>query len=344
VAASVILDDAYGLMRWDPADLEDSEKADGRRSLSTALQQVWEAWWWGPLMLLQQLALRPLYVDGVFQSHGTETYFAATRKYYLAIQPSIGIPPASLVNGAYATNTGFWAESARCYSGNDVDNTLAYDWGTVVRNPDDGFFYQRGGSLQVSGTNATFANQNYQVHTFATSNDRVVYWPGTAPSNDYNQASHFLANAPWQFVVVDDTPAIIADYVAGSADPLEFTPDLASGWRAFTGSLPGPTFTRSFVAPAPPDLGHWGLLKTFDPVLTISTRVRTITREQPDRGLWHTHAYHFTAAPGGVRVPEWTCDRAWVASLRVTPVITGNDYDPAQTYTATAPNELTYDA
>jgi hypothetical protein len=345
VAASVILDDAYGLMRWVPEDLEASEKADGRRSLSMALQQMWEAWWWNSLMLLEQTALRPLYVDGDFQAQGTEVYFAATEQYYLAIQPSIAIPPATLTGGNYVLNSGFWALSQRCYTGDDVDNTKSYAWGTQVRNPVDGLFYQRGGSFQVTGMTAGFVDPNtdYTITPRAVdAGSRTSWWTGSVgpAATPY---SMFIANPNWVFTV-QGNGIVYAKYTDESGATL-VSPDLVTAWTiAFgdPGSLPGPTIA-TFAAPAPPDTGHWGLLTPFDPTLTIATTVRKVARENPTL-YRHTEGFEFEPIDGGVRVPCWQCGTAWVWSRRVTPVLTGNDFDSTATYVATPAEELVYDA
>ena len=56
IDASVILDDAYRLMNWDPAQLDSRNKADARAALSQALQEVWEAYWWEDLMQCKSIA------------------------------------------------------------------------------------------------------------------------------------------------------------------------------------------------------------------------------------------------------------------------------------------------
>jgi hypothetical protein len=345
VKGSVILDDAYGLMRWDSTDLEASQKADGRRSLSMALQQVWEAWWWGSLMLLEQEALRPLYVDGVFQAQGTEVYFAATKQYYLAIQPSIAIPPATLTNGNYVLNSGFWAVSQPCYTGDDFDDTRSYAWGTQVRNPVDGLFYQRGGSFQVTDTATGIVDPN-TVYTITPRDidggSRTSWWTGSlGPGATAN--SMFIANPNWVFKV-QGTGTVQAKYTDASGATL-VSPDLVAAWTIQSGdpgSLPGPTIS-TFAAPAPPDTDNWGLLTPFDPVLTIATTVREVARENPTL-CRNALGYAFQPVAGGVRVPGWHCGTAWVWSRRVTPILTGNDFDSATTYEATEPDELVYDA
>lgn len=345
VKASVILDDAYGLMRWDIEDLEDSEKQDGRRSLSAALQQVWEAWWWGSLMVLETSALRESYSDAEFCEPGTERYFPATQKYYVAIQPVIAIAPARLENGGYVPNSGFWAESKNRYSASDVDNTQAYAWGTQVRNPSDGLFYQRGGSFEVSGT-ATGLDDPNGVYTITPRDinpgTRVSWWTGSlGPAA--TQKSTFEISSFWQFIA--RAVIVFAKYSDESGTD-RVSPDLVESWvinPGDPGSLPGPTISTEFVAPAVPDSGSWGLLTPFDHVLAIARKVRSVSKQNPQVSH-NPEAYHIEPVDGGVCVRDWKCGTAWVWSRRVTPILTGDDYESTTTYEATPETDIVFDA
>jgi hypothetical protein len=104
VNASVILEDAYRLMRWDPDQLEDSEKGDGRNALSLALQQVWEAWWWEALMQCSRVTLAESFVSGGLASADIIYYWPDTDAFY--VSPSgTGIDPADEDGD---TNTSGW--------------------------------------------------------------------------------------------------------------------------------------------------------------------------------------------------------------------------------------------
>lgn len=339
IAASVILDDAYGLMRWDSTDLEDSEIADGRRSLSAALQQVWEAWWWDTLMVLEQLTLRDAYVDATLNAQGAQVYFPADRKYYQAVQMCVNIPPASIVNGQATPNNGFWAEMRDRFCGPDLDNTQAYPWGAQVRNPVDGLFYQRCASYQTTGAGESGFNTNWTVINPPKDGGDYPLWGATNACTIQG-----YPGKEWAFATYDGNQG----YVENDG-PAPLYPDQVTSWQAYGFNLlpppamPAPTLTRLFVAPAPPDNGHWGLLAEFDHVLTIATTVRSVSRENPMQ-FPHTLRYRIEPTVGGVRVPDWHDGTAWVWSRRSTPVITGNNFDATAQYAATPTEELVYDS
>lgn len=67
IAASVILDDAHGLMNWDVDNLDAREKKDSYRAFSKALQELWEFWWWQELMVCAQEELAPLATDNLLE-------------------------------------------------------------------------------------------------------------------------------------------------------------------------------------------------------------------------------------------------------------------------------------
>lgn len=88
VAASVILDDAYRLIGWDQAQLDDREQTDARMALSQAVQEVWEAWWWHELMSCEQMplarSLEPGAIAPAFNDtwNGNVFYWALTEEYF----------------------------------------------------------------------------------------------------------------------------------------------------------------------------------------------------------------------------------------------------------------------
>jgi hypothetical protein len=334
VKAGVILDDAYGLMRWDPDDLEDSQKADGRRSLSAALQQIWEAWWWGTLMVLEEAALRPVYGSATEYSQGAEVYFPEDRKYYLAIQRCVNIAPS--VSGT--VNTAFWAESKDAYCGAaDFDGTQAYAWGTQVRNPVDGLFYQRAASYQTSGGGD---DQFNQIYVLASLSGGYPQWASTI-----SEATIQGFPGNWFFASADGNQG----YSEPTDGQTPAFPDLVNNWQPYglngepAPNTPAPTFARAFAAPAPPNTGHWGRLVRFDHVLTIERTERSVSRDNPLQ-CPNSPTYRVEPVSGGVRVPDWHCGTAWVWSRRITPVIAGNDFDNTATYEATPENDLVFDA
>lgn len=355
VAASVILDDAYRLMRWseDLSQLEDSQKEDARMSLSTALQEVWDAWWWGSLMLLAEVAMKPVWDASTFYKFDPATfnlateipavYYPATRKYYQPVQPVKGIPPESLVNGAYVLNSQFWAECKDRYAGADVDNTQAYSYGTQLRNPDDGLYYQRSGSIQVTAAGAAEALGIYvPISTNTTALPIFYLGPQNDPSVTVSNGTYFRAVPVWLLTVQDLTPTVVASYTQADATTPN-TPDLVRNWTVTTGSAPGPTIATAFVAPACPDPGSWGLLTPFDHILSLNTTVRSVSKQNPTVSH-NPENFHFDAVDGGVRVRDWHHNTAWVWSRRVTPIITGDEFDSTATYEATPENEIVFDS
>ncbi len=108
VKASVILDDAYRLIR--------------------ALQEVWEAWWWAELMTSTQVQLADRY-DATEQYYGGETvYWEPTDSYYLALYEQLGNACAD-AEGEEETGWAQWVE-------NEVleawDSTATYEEGDRV--------------------------------------------------------------------------------------------------------------------------------------------------------------------------------------------------------------------
>jgi hypothetical protein len=99
IKASVIIEDVYKLMRMDPDQLEDREKADVRNALSVVLQTVWEAWWWAELMqcAFAQFAdtVGTQRADGDNYGQGDVVLDPATDQYYIALGDDITGPPTS---------------------------------------------------------------------------------------------------------------------------------------------------------------------------------------------------------------------------------------------------------
>lgn len=97
VAASVILDDAYRLIGWDAEQLDDREKQDARASLSLALQEVWEAWWWRELMVCEQVAFAQPQSAEVIDGDGYQPeqaiYWPLTDWYYVALDNDVTTDP-----------------------------------------------------------------------------------------------------------------------------------------------------------------------------------------------------------------------------------------------------------
>lgn len=371
IAASVILDDAYGLMRWALDDLEDSEKADGRRSLSMAVQQFWEAWWWESLMVFEEKALRPTFdfvsltkvyapVTSSLEPGGNdpEVYFPPNKKYYQVLAPTFAQAetPAALVNGEYVTNDLFWAECARCYSAGDYVDEQSYALASRVRNPKDDKFYQKVGGVTAGNAGTADVNASYtmveQVE-LATVYESLPDLSGLQiiverielllPQVGYNW-SIFSFNPDTEEEVFLYHAA--APGVTNVEDVTGWTSGDSPGGNAFVGVLPAPTFTAQGAPPpvaAQDAAPFWGRLTPWVPTLDYPRTVRQVTREDP-RTTCRPHRFHFDLQPNGILIPEVTCGTVWLEARRATPVIAGNDFDPATTYDATPQDELVYDS
>lgn len=71
--------------------------------------------------------------------------------------------------------------------------------------------------------------------------------------------------------------------------------------------------------------------------------IRSVSANDP-RGNANPELYELDVTPDGTRVVALTEGKPWVWSRRVTPVLTGDDYDATASYEATDPQDLVYDA
>jgi hypothetical protein len=98
--ASVTLDDAYRLIGWDASQLDTRDVADARASLSLAVQEVWDAWWWQELMTCERRACGAIFNATSIYSAGYGVLSEPESAYYLCLRDgSIFIRPE-----AYPTN------------------------------------------------------------------------------------------------------------------------------------------------------------------------------------------------------------------------------------------------
>jgi len=71
--------------------------------------------------------------------------------------------------------------------------------------------------------------------------------------------------------------------------------------------------------------------------------IRAVSKHDP-RGTANPELYELDVTADGTRVVGLTEGKPWVWSRRVTPVLTGDDFDAAESYEATDPQDLVYDA
>lgn len=176
VDASVILEDAFRLMRWDPDQLEDSEKGDARNAFSLALQKVWEDWWWEALMQASRVSLAESFGSGGLATANIIYYWPATDAFYVT-PTGTGIDPADS-NGD--TNTSGWIKLSL------TENVIRANWNsTSVYDPGNevnwnGIDYALIGNNTSSGEEPGVAGAWYAIPSwrptvpYTTSNGSVV--------------------------------------------------------------------------------------------------------------------------------------------------------------------------
>lgn len=144
--------------------------------ISKRLESAVRFHYWPDWVRVENRFFRLNYASGTTYAAPTataasEVYFPATRTYYQALRSSLGNAPATLSGGIYATNDAYWAVAAGSYSGNDWAASTAYALAAIVRNPDDGLFYQchtahtSGGSFDATKFGILTAFNRYVGYT-----------------------------------------------------------------------------------------------------------------------------------------------------------------------------------
>ena len=341
IPASVILDDLYHLMDWDPTQLEDRQKQQARSALSTALEEVWDAWWWEELMRCVPLAGATVYNSAWAFAADDFCYYPASQKYYQAMQATTGNVPATVAaDGAYTPNYAYWAEAAATFTGDDFTpgDYLLGDW---VRSLENGFWYQRiqlNADIIISGAGVTTVNQGCAQS--GTLNDRPQYVAG-----DISGLCVRWQDSLWQIGVLTPgggyfTPLYVGNVAAA-------TPDLVAGWYSVAGdgspdptNDPAPTVISGQADPAELPL-VWHALVPFTPEITLAGKVRTVATTDP-RLMSNSGEVDFEESTNGVLLPGWTTGAPWVWYRRPTPVLTGDDYSATQAYAATPAADLVF--
>ncbi len=182
VAASVILDDAYRLIGWDADQLDDRERADARMSLSLALQEVWEEWWWDELMTCQQRQFARTYASATTYAAGDFVYYPATDKYYQCLQAATGQAPETLSAGVYTVNASYWLEAEESYTGEDYESltdAAELEAGDVVRYGVNGNYYAWLDATLSNDLTVTSTIGGGGTYTYSgTANGRAAYVNG----------------------------------------------------------------------------------------------------------------------------------------------------------------------
>ena len=137
--------DLCGLPRY--GTLSSTDNARLQTFISKRLEQAVRYHFWPDWMRLEERFYRANYASGTTYSAPTTTsatviYYPPSARYYQNLKSTTGNAPATLTSGAYVTSLTYWADAATSYSGSDWAASTAYTQGTIVRRPDDGYYYQ----------------------------------------------------------------------------------------------------------------------------------------------------------------------------------------------------------
>lgn len=98
-------------------DLSSVRAAALTEFINQRLKEAWEFDFWRELMRVELRQYRDTYASGTAYTAAAEVFFLPTQQYYQALQSTTGNDPATVVNGAYAENSQYWAVSTRTYGG-----------------------------------------------------------------------------------------------------------------------------------------------------------------------------------------------------------------------------------
>jgi hypothetical protein len=325
VAASTILEDAERMIGWDLTQLDTRQKQIARQAFSMALQEVWDAWWWNDLMLCAQVAVLPLYADTTIQNAGNQSYFPPTGKFYQVLQGPFwyGPPATRQSDGSWRTKFEYWAECQYEYSGDFYSATASYQLGSVVKSATTEDFY----SLMAQDMELSFASTLLVPTSYI--NSRPVY-TGSGFTLQWTGVKWVLSAGSDLQESAEDVP----------------TPDLVETWTQLTPTALMTVTARSTVSTGPGD-ARWGLLAPIAAVLPSTVTpwpngpVRSVTTYDP-RKTGANKPFAIETTGGITRILDLDVGRPWVWSRRVTPIITGDEFDATVAYAATPAEQLTY--
>ena len=353
VDASVILEDAYRMIGWDPDQLEPRQEQMARVCISKALQEIWESWWWEALMACAKFPGATIYTATATFVAGAFCYFPATQLFYQAMQVTQGNDPAIYASSGYTLNAAYWAPAGIPDNWGDWANQNAggtdyivgvndtgLPLGTILRWPADGNYYQLyaysgvinfsyGASGFYPGITETFTQQGTWVG--------LPYYVG-------NQGNYlFYDGSEGNWVLVNSEP-IFTDaknvYWYGPQYP-PTTPDQVLTWTIGAIGLAGegillPTATvgSSFYG-NPSNTNCWTQLTEFVPAIQCAGDVRAIGQTDPRNSAaqgWQP----FERTLNGYRLPGWYQGQPYAWYRLPTPIITGDAYDATLAYTQAA--------
>lgn len=321
IKAAVILDDAYRLIGWDADQIDDRDKADARACFSQAVQEVWESWWWREVMQCATVQFATTLDLNADYTAGQTAYDAAEDRYVTALRAATGSAtdsfeiyvPNRAALAAFDPLASYAAGEQFAYAGADYQAWTDYA-------PGDG-------ALLVRNAGTPEVNGQYTRDSLT----------GNYGQDGGDNALTFIAGEGWYLY----TAFAVALYFCTE----ENFP--AGPWRVDLGDEPAPTVTGG----PPTDTNFFVPLQNWTPTLPWTSiggipqepfgPVRSVSKYDP---RIHNNPQNFLieAGPAGTRVKALTVTHPWVWARRVTPIITGDDWDAATEYAATAGTDLVF--
>ncbi len=324
IAASVILEDAYRLIGWDPDQLETRQQQMARQAFSMALQEVWESWWWEELMASAQFNGATVYSATVVTVADTFYYFPATQDYYQCLVAATGQDPATFDSNSqtYTVNFAYWARAhAQTRAGNYNAATI-YKLGDQVRGLTDGLTYQLISLLPVlEYTNGTTLHN--QPMTYAGLQNGAVSY--ALQDDAGNAGGIFWGGLFWVLQLVDQhTHTPFTQATCNILGPIP-------GGVPFGGWTDGGTISPVSEITAPPS-ANWHALIPFTPEVTVPGQVRAVGRTDPRNSPGVGLQTFELVADGDYRLPGWHHGVPWVWYRATTPIIDADAFDATVAY------------
>jgi len=305
------------------------------------LQVAWEMAAWPEVCATERRQFRANWDAG--KTYGTatdpfannaanEVFDPPSGAYYQSLAANnLNNPPT--INGA--VNTAWWALCQTSYSGSDVVAGQSYALGTVVRNPENGNYYQLRAyiqNMQVAGAGYAPVNGIYQDSGLV--DGREGYWLNGDPT----QAVVWIPLYN-EWVIVNNSHF----YYAGDTDCP--TPDLVANWRGIddgntptSANDPPPTVTLYNVTPDISDATRWALLVPFNKFIAYEQaglpaigELFVVTDKDP-RVTTQLRRFAFGMSQDGFQFPQCTPPQVWIQYRQRRPVLTGDVYDATATY------------
>lgn len=148
----------------DPANELTSSRADDLvEYLNERFREAWEYEWWPEWTVTELRRYREDYLASkTYAAPGaaavSEVWFPATKKYYQAVQSTLGNAPATLSGTTWTTDQQYWREVAPSWSASDWLTSTAYAVGDVVRRPADNRCYHCHTAHTSAGSDLNISN------------------------------------------------------------------------------------------------------------------------------------------------------------------------------------------